>query len=158
MTEFDDVYIRHFNYVYKYVLSLCRNQTIAEDITSETFLKALKRIGDFKGECKMQIWLCQIAKNTYFSYRKREKKRADYTEECELSYTEDFERKFSDREKAFEIHKALHKLEEPYKEIFTLRLFGELSFSQIGELFGKTESWARVTYHRAKLKLREVLL
>jgi len=157
VANFEEIYLQYFKYVYKYVLSLCRNETIAEDITQDTFLKALKTIGNYKGECKIQVWLCQIAKNTYFNYCEKEKKRNIYFKENEWADTEDFEQKFTDRETAFEIHKALRKIEEPYKEVFTLRLFGELSFVQIAELLGRTESWARVTYHRAKLKLREEL-
>ncbi len=153
MTDFGEIYAEHFSDVYKYVLTLCRDEAIAEEITQETFFKALRNIDQFNGSCRLYVWLCQIAKNTYFSFSKKEKKYCcDFDEE---SGTEDFEQKLINNQSAFEIHKLLHILQEPYKEVFTLRVFGELSFSQIGELFEKTESWARVTYHRAKLKLKE---
>ena len=100
------------------------------------------------------MWLCQIAKNTYFTYAGKQAKAAGGQE---LSSGETMEEKLLTKETAFEIHKLLHNLPEPYKEVFSLRVFGELSFSQIGELFGKTESWARVTYHRARLKIKEEL-
>ena len=61
----------------------------------------------------------------------------------------------SDRDSSFRIHVALHAMEEPFREVFELRVFGELSFREIGTIFGKTENWARVTYHRARLKLQE---
>jgi len=157
VAEFDEVYIQHFKYVYKYVLSLCRNETVAEDITQEAFLKAFENIDSFSGKCKIQVWLCQIAKNTFFTYYESAKKYSDGSIKPEWDNAEDFEQKFFDKEHAFEVHKALHSLDEPYKEVFSLRLFGELSFSQIAGLFGKTESWARVTYHRAKMKLKEDL-
>jgi len=157
VAEFDEVYIQHFKYVYKYVLSLCRNETVAEDITQETFLKAFENIDSFNGKSKMQVWLCQIAKNTYFTYCKNAKKHTSGSVELEWESVIDFEQRFFDKENAFAVHKALHLLDEPYKEVFSLRLFGELSFSQIAELFGKTESWARVTCHRAKMKLKEDL-
>ncbi|MCL2084549.1 MAG: RNA polymerase sigma factor [Oscillospiraceae bacterium] len=157
MAEFDELYIRHFKYVYKYVLSLCRNETAAEDITQEAFLKAFENIDGFSGKCKIQVWLCQIAKNTYFTYYESAKKHTFSSAELEWDSAIDFEQRFFDRENAFEVHKALHSLDEPYKEVFSLRFFGELPFSQIAELFGKTESWARVTYHRAKMKLKEDL-
>ena len=157
MTEFEEIYVQHFKDVYRYVFSLCRNEAVAEDITQETFFKAIRSIDSFNGKCKMRVWLCQIAKNTYFSYCEREKKHSDFSDELEWGEAESFEQKLIDKENAFVILKALHLLDEPYKEVFTLRLFGELSFSQIAELFGKTESWARVTYHRAKLKLKEDL-
>lgn len=153
MNNFEDIYVQYFSDVYKYSLSLCSSETIAEEITQETFFKALKKIENFKGECKLRVWLCQIAKNTYYSVYQREKRFAN-TQEMK-SLTENFEQKLINNETAFEIHKALHKLDEPYKEVFSLRMFGELSFLQIAELFGKTESWARVTFHRAKIKLRE---
>lgn len=158
MTEFSKIYEKYFQYVYKYTLSLCQDVAIAEDITQETFFKALKSIEKFSGKCKLQVWLCQIAKNTYFSYYEKEKKKSDEDiGEVQID-TKEIEKGLINNETAFEIHKLLHKLQEPYKEVFTLRTFGELSFAQIGELFGKTESWARVTYHRAKLKLKEDLV
>lgn len=156
MTDFTQIYHLYFKDVYKYTLVLCKNEALAEEITQETFFKALKGINDFNGSCKMRVWLCQIAKNTYFTYLKKEKN-LSYNEELEEAYYDHLEQTLINKDAAFEIHKLLHKLDEPYKEVFTLRLFGELSFAQIAELFEKTESWARVTYHRAKLKLKESL-
>ena len=156
MPEFQEVYELYFKDVYKYVLALCRDEHMAEEVTQETFFKALKNIDSFRGQCKLYVWLCQIAKNTYFSMASREK--AKGYEDGILEDTEDaLERALLTKESAFEIHRLLHDLEEPYKEVFSLRVFGELSFRQIGYLFGKTESWARVTYHRARLKIREGL-
>lgn len=156
MIEFEEVYKRYFKDVYKYALSLTRDEHAAEEITQETFFKALKSIERFDGRCKLFVWLCQIAKNTYFTSRQRAAKGNELTEEpCP---DDSFEERLLNKETYFEIHKILHTLEEPYKEVFSLRAFGELSFRQIGELFGKTESWARVTYHRAKMKVKEELL
>ena len=156
MTEFQEVYDLYFKDVYKYALSLCRNEHIAEEVTQETFFKALKSIDSFRGQCKLYVWLCQIAKNTYFSMAAKEKNRS-YEDEILESAEETLESALLVKESAFEIHKVLHELEEPYKEVFSLRIFGQLSFKQIGTLFGKTESWARVTYHRARLKIKEEL-
>ena len=150
--DFQEVYDLYFQDVYKYALSLCREEQTAEEITQETFFKALKSIGSFRGECRLYVWLCQIAKNTYFHSLQKTGKQ---TEEREISDGESLEERLLEQESAFEIHRILHALPEPYKEVFSLRVFGELSFQQIGELFGKTESWARVTYHRARLKIRE---
>ena len=152
--EFQEVYELYFRDVYKYVLALCRDEHMAEEVTQETFFKALKSIGSFRGQCKLYVWLCQIAKHTYFSMAAKSRN----AEEAVSIDTEDaLEKALMAKESAFEIHKLLHELEEPYKEVFSLRVFGELSFKQIGQLFGKTESWARVTYHRARLKIREGL-
>lgn len=156
MTQFQEVYDLYFKDVYKYTLTLCRNEHLAEEVTQETFFKALKSIDSFRGQCKLYVWLCQIAKNTYFSMAAKEKHHACETEIPETD-TETLESALVTRESAFEIHKVLHHLEEPYKEVFSLRVFGQLSFKQIGILFGKTESWARVTYHRARLKIKEEL-
>ena len=153
MTAFEEVYEAYFKDVYKYALALCRDEHMAEEVTQETFFKALKSIDSFRGQCKLYVWLCQIAKNTYFSMAAKSRNR----EPGEIGETEDLESALLRSESAFEIHKALHALEEPYKEVFSLRIFGELPFRQIGQLFGKTESWARVTYHRARLKIKEEL-
>ncbi|CAB1244416.1 RNA polymerase subunit sigma [Clostridiaceae bacterium BL-3] len=155
MTDFEIIYSQYFADVYKYALSLCRDGTLAEEITQETFFKALKNIDKFKGNCKIRVWLCQITKNTYFSAYQKNKHITD--ESREENEGECIEQKLIDSETVWEIHKILHLLDEPYKEVFTLRVFGELSFLQIAELFEKTESWARVTFHRAKIKIKEVL-
>lgn len=156
MADFDEIYRLYFEDVYKYALTLSRNETVAEEITQETFFKALKNIKHFNGSCKIYVWLCQIAKNTYFTLYQKEKKNSEKSV-IEFEEACNFEIELVDKEKAFEIHKVLHFIDEPYKEVFTLRTFGELSFSKIGELFGKTDVWARVTYHRAKLKIQEGL-
>ena len=159
MLNIQEVYEKYFTVVYRYLLSLSHNTHIAEELTQETFFKALKKVDDFRGECDLRVWLCQISKNTYYDYLKKNKK---YVPEAqnELSedvFSTDFIQDFSDKETAFRVHKVLHKLSEPYKEVFSLRVFGELSFTTISSLFGKSESWARVTYHRACKKIREEL-
>ena len=156
MQDFDKIYAEYFSEVYKFVLSLCQDSALAEEITQEAFFKALKNIDSFNGNCKRGTWLCKIAKNTFYSYMKKHKGQVDYPLEIIIS-DENIEEQFADKETAYTIHKVLHKLNEPYKEIFWLRIFGELSFSQIGALFNKTESWARVTYYRAKVMIKEEL-
>ncbi len=151
MTDFGEIYNLYMKDVYKYVLAISRNPDVAEEITQETFFKALKGIDKFKGECKISVWLCQIAKNTYYSYCAKEKRRSEHIEDITFSIEDDM----MNKEAVFGLHKKLHGLPEPYKEVFSLRIFGELSFAQIAELFGKTESWARVTYYRAKLKMED---
>ncbi|QWG36496.1 MULTISPECIES: RNA polymerase sigma factor [Bacillus cereus group] len=156
MTEFERIYSKYFRDVYSFVLSLSRNEKIAEEITQETFFKALKSIDNFNGHCKINVWLCQIAKNTYFTYLNKQKRfdTKDITEQASESSIEEM---LLNKEKTFLVHKVLHALDEPYKEVFTLRVFGELSFKQISQLFEKTESWARVTFYRAKHKIQDLL-
>ena len=157
MTDFQEVYNLYFRDVYRYALSLCRNEMLAEEITQETFYKALQNLDSFDGKGKIFVWLCQIAKNTYISLRRKEKHLDSSTDTELLPWDGSIEERIYDKETAFAIHKVLHTLDEPYKEVFSLRTFGELSFKQIAELFGKTEAWARVTYHRARLKIKEEL-
>lgn len=157
VTDFREVYDLYFRDVYRYVLSLSHSESVAEEVTQETFYKALQKLPGFDGKCKVSVWLCQIAKNTYISMCRKDKQLAPYGDIEALTDNGSMEESYSDKETAFAIHKVLHDLEEPYKEVFSLRTFGELSYKQIGQLFGKTESWARVTYHRAKLKIKEEL-
>ena len=158
MLNIQEVYEKYFEDVYRYLLSLSHNIHIAEEITQETFFKALKKVDDFRGDCDLRMWLCQISKNTYYDYLKKNKKYVSESEnETKDILTPDFVQSFSDKDTAFQVHKVLHRLSEPYKEVFSLRVFGELSFTTISSLFGKSESWARVTYHRACKKIREEL-
>jgi len=157
VTDFQEVYDLYFRDVYRYALSLCRNDILAEEITQETFFKALTKLDSFDGTCKISVWLCQIAKNTYISLCRKNKRFATNADVSLLAEDDCMEDRFCNQETAFVIHKILHTLAEPYKEVFSLRTFGELSFKQIAQLFGKTETWARVTYHRARLKIQEEL-
>ncbi len=140
MTDFGEIYREFFCSVFIYVLSVCRNEAIEEDVTQETFFKALRHIDQFNGSCKLYVWLCQIAKNTYFSLSKKRKRMALDIDADFPDITSDLERDYLDKDAAKQLHILLHNLNEPYKEVFTLRVFGELPFSQIGELFGKTAS------------------
>ncbi len=148
----------YFKDVFLYVKALSKDDHIAEEITQDTFFKAMKGINKFKGECNIRVWLCQIAKNSYYTYCKK-RKRVDEAAEKEKQLIEEnfVERRLVEKEQAVILHKVLHHLEEPYKEVFHLRVFGELSFREIGEIFEKTESWSRVTFHRAKVKIMEHL-
>ena len=151
--DFEAIYKEHFLGVYKYILSLCRNASLAEEITQETFYRAMESFHRFRGECSLFVWLCQIAKNTYYRYTRRQKRFAPETE-IQTGNTPSMEERLDDRDTSQRLHRLLHDLQEPYKEVFTLRTFGELPFSRIGELFGKSDSWARLVYYRAKNELR----
>ncbi len=156
MSAFEELYKQYYSQVYFYVLGLCRNEHIAEEITQETFFKVLKKMDTFKGECKVNVWMIQIAKNTFYNYC-REKKFALESSLDGVETERTIEEKIIDQEAAGQIHVILHRMQEPYKEVFWMRTFGELSFKEIGSIHGKTESWARVTYHRAKLMIKEEL-
>ena len=155
MTELESLYQLYFKDVFLYIKSLSGDEHVAEDITSETFIKAIKSIDTFKGNCDIRIWLCQIAKNCYFSYLRKNKKiiLTDIFLEHESEFN--LEQLVVSKEDSLKIHEILHNLKEPYKEVFSLRVFSELSFKQIASLFGKNENWACVTYHRARKKIQE---
>lgn len=148
MTDFEEIYATYFDSVYQYVLSLCRDVHAAEEVTQESFCKAMTHLDRFDGRCRLYVWLCQIAKNTYLTHVRKQKRRAAPPED-EPSHP-GFEGELLDSDSAWQLHRLLHDLNEPYKEVFSLRVFGELSFSQIGQLFGKSDSWARLIFYRAK--------
>ena len=148
MTDFEEIYATYFDSVYQYVLSLCRDVHTAEEVTQESFCKAMTHLDRFDGRCRLYVWLCQVAKNTYLTHVRKQKRRA-VPPEGEPSHP-GFEGELLDSDSAWQLHRLLHDLNEPYKEVFSLRVFGELSFSQIGQLFGKSDSWARLIFYRAK--------
>ena len=157
--KFEDMYQRFFKDVYLFVFSISKDRQIAEDITQETFFKALKEIKNFRGDCSVKSWLCQIAKNLYISQMR--KKSMISLEDMDavpnqISST-NIEQEYIQKEDKLSVYKVLHFLDEPYKEIFLLRTLGDLSFKEIADVFHRTESWARVTYHRARLKIQEAL-
>ena len=157
MTDMEAINREYFRDVYLYILGLSGDEHMAEEVTEETFFKALTALPSFRGECDIRVWLCQIAKNEYLGYLRKNKKRVDMqTEELETKADsgKSVEEKLLDAESAAFIHQRIHELPEPYKEVFHLRVFGELSFEQIGRIFGKTANWACVTFHRAKARIQ----
>jgi len=158
MRDFEQIYENYFRDVFLYIRSLSRDDQIAEEIAEETFFKALKSIDSFDRRCDIRTWLIQIAKNTYYTYLKKSKRQVPLPLDDVIASDCNVASVFEDKDTALRIHKFLFEMEEPFKEVFTLRVFAELPHSQIAELFGKTESWSRVTYHRAKAKITEFLM
>ena len=155
--EFEQIYTTYFRDVYLYIRKLSNSEHIAEEVTSETFFKAMNSIERFRGDCDIRVWLCQIAKNCYYSYLKKSGRTEslDNVEIPEQSIS--LEEQLSQQDTAMQIQRMLHDVPEPYKEVFMWRVFAELSFNQIGQIFGKSENWACVTYHRARNKIKERL-
>ncbi len=153
MTDFEKLYRTYFNDVYLYILRLSGNEHTAEEITSETFFRAMQSIDRFRGDCDVRVWLCQIAKNRYYSYVKKNI-RTESVDEDTLQEIPDLSpnaaEEYNRREEIEDIQKILHDISEPYKEVFMWRVYAQLSFRQIAQIFGKTENWACVTYHRAR--------
>ena len=147
----EKLYEAFYMKVFSYVMTLARDRNDAEEITQE----AISTEKSFKGESESFTWLCAIAKNIFIDEKRRVSRQDDELSEELPDTNKGIEEKLTDRDQSLKIHLILHKLEEPYKEVFQLRIFGELSFAEIGSIFGKTETWARVTYHRARLKIKE---
>lgn len=158
MDKSDISFEEYYKDVLRFLRGLSGDEYLAEELTQETICRAIKSIDTFKGDSDLRVWLCSIAKNLYFSHCKRQK-RIVQGETYENHEAEEklFAQVIEDKETAFQVHKVLHELREPYKEVFSLRIFGELSFREIGALFQKSEHWACVTYHRAKSMIREKL-
>lgn len=158
--DFERLYNAYFMRVYSYIMTLVKNRGEAEEITQRTFFKAFTAKKSYAGDSSPYTYLCSIAKNLFLDGEKEKKRRADLTEVSAADFpfppgADSPETKAEEKEDTLRIHMLLHQMEEPYKEVFQLRVFGELGFSDIGKLFGKSENWARVTYHRAKNKIKE---
>ena len=156
MSDIEEIYRDYFKDVFLFLRGLCRNENLSEEISQETFVKALSSIDRYNEETDIRAWLFTIAKNTYYTYCRR--KNISIEEISEITAQDViFTERIENEEQAMTIHKILHDLKEPYKEVFNLRVFGELSFEKIGEIFGKSPGWARVTYFRAKQQITEKL-
>ena len=127
-----------------------------DDKVLVTFFRAFKNLNQFRGDSDEVTWLCAIAKNLFVDEQRRSSRRGEIPEDLP-DHAKSVAKTVEDRDSSFRIHLILHEMEDPYKEVFELRIFGELSFREIGTIFGKTENWARVTYHRARIKLQERL-
>ena len=151
--SFNEIYQTYFGPVYRYMLSLSRDPHAAEEVTQAAFFRALRSLDRFRGDSSLKSWLCAIARNIWISENRKKKARpieeAEQLPDTALGPEESLAR----RDESMRVHRLLHELEEPYREVFTLRTLGQLSFRDIGEIFGKTENWACVTYHRARVKI-----
>ncbi|HJB46855.1 MAG TPA: RNA polymerase sigma factor [Candidatus Mediterraneibacter surreyensis] len=156
--DFEHIYRLYFKDVFLYLRALSASADTAEEITQETFVKALRSIDSFDGSKDIRAWLFTIARNTYYTHCRRQSRYADEElSENEPDIQPDFTERFADEESAFQIHRFLHGMDEPYKEVFSLRVFGELPFEKIGAIFGKSSGWARVTFYRAKKQIIEYM-
>ena len=154
MEDFEQIFREFSPVVRRFLLSLCGDRDLAEELTAETFYQAYLHIGRFRGECRPETWLCQIAKHA-LAKEQRRRRRLEPEEALADRAAEPFWDALGDRELALQLHRRLHGLPEPYREVFMLRVFGELRFREIADICGKTESWAKVTFYRAKNKLLE---
>ena len=153
MKKFEDIYVDYFDIVYRYLYCLTKNKDLAEDLAQDTFFKAIRKIDTFKKESKLSTWLCQIAKNLWYDELKKNKK-IDYLN-ADIDFDEDVENTIILNEEKSELRKRIDKLDSMTRDVMYLRIYGELSFSEIGIIKGKNENWARVTFYRGKNKIME---
>lgn len=154
MKKFEDIYRDYFEIVYKYLYCLTKNKDLAEDLAQETFFKAIRKINTLKNESKVLTWLCQIAKNLWYDELKRSKK-IEYME-IDVDFYEDIENIVILNDEKRELREEINKLDLTTRDVMYLRIYGELSFSEIGAIKGRNETWARVTFYRGKNKLMEM--
>ena len=155
--DIEQIYNEYFKMVYKYLICLTHNKEIAEDLAQETFCKAIKSIEHFKGECKISVWLCEIAKNLWFNELRRTKKISSIEiEEESIDVLYNIEEEFLMKQDLELLYSKIQKLDNSVREIFYMKLFSNLTFKQIGEIKGKSEVWARVNFYRGKQRLKEV--
>ena len=154
-TTAEKLYEAFYMKLFSYVMTLTDNQNDAMEIAQETFFRAISTKQTFRGESESFTWLCAIAKNLFVDEKRRHARFEDVPLEAQPDTAKSIEKKLMDADTSIQIHRILHAMEEPYKEVFQLRVFGELSFKEIGSVFGKTETWARVTYHRARIMIKE---
>ena len=153
MTEFETIYRRYFTDVELYLRAITKDAALAEELTEQVFFQALKALPTFRGDCDIRTWLCAMARNCYLSHLRKTRPAEDISRLQIPDPRSSLEERVEDRDEAMTIHRALHRLPEPYKEVFSLRVFGQLSFQDIGSIFGRTANWACVTYHRARQKI-----
>ncbi len=158
MQDIEKIYKEYFETVHKYLFCLTSNNDISEELTQETFCKAVKKIGTYKGECKISVWMCQIAKNLWFD-ECRKNKRVISQEEINLIDTQALstpEEQVIVNEEKFSLYKKMQKLDDKTRRVIYLRITGKLGFKEIGNILNQTENWARVTFYRGKNQLKEV--
>ena len=157
MQKIEEIYKEYYPVVYKYLMCLTNDADISEELTQETFYKTIKKIHTFRGDSKLSVWLCEIAKNLWYDeLRKKKRKIIICKEDDKIESEQNIEEEFINKEDIKKLIKEIEKLDEVTKRVIYLRLNSELSFKEIGDILGKTETWARVTFYRAKQKVKEV--
>ena len=157
MQDIKQIYEEYFETVNKYLFCLTHDNDISEELTQETFYKAVQKIDTYKGKCKMSVWLCQIAKHLWYDQCRKKQKTIDVEENLfDVQALESTESQVISNEEKISLYKKMQKLDEKTREVIYLRITGELSFKEIATILNKTENWARITFYRGKSKLKEV--
>ncbi len=155
MADFEQLYRDHYGFIFKFLMSLCHNESLAEEITQETFFRAYINIKRLRSDRKAVVWLCQIARNLYFAWYNEQKKMLPLEEQTMIQTVSDIAETAEIKALSAQAMDCLSGLDSPYREVFELGVFGGVSLKEISRLYGKSESWARVTFYRAKQKIME---
>lgn len=158
MKDLEKLYNDYFQTVYKYLFSITHNADLSEDLTQETFYQATKTYNSFRGDSKVSVWLCQIAKHLWYKeYKRISQYSSGLIDDLSdiLPSDDNVEKMILDNDLKVELYQKIHKLDEKTREVIYLRLTGELSFREIGEILQKNETWARVTFYRGKQRMME---
>lgn len=154
MVDMDAIYKEYADIVFKYLMTLCYEEDTAQELTQEVFYQAVRSSERYDGSCKVSTWLCQIAKHMWYQeLDRRKRKGTSELKEDLASSGADLSEQICLKEEKMELFRKVHILDETAKEVVLLRLTGAFSFREIGDIFGKNENWARVTFYRAKQKL-----
>ena len=156
MTDFERIFIDNKDFIFKYLMKLTNNHSLSEELAEETFFRAYINFSSLRDKEKAPVWLCQIAKNTYYGWCRQEKNIGAFEEGLEsIESSYNIEEEYVQKELSQRAMAALEQLDNPWKDVIKLSVFGGLSLSEISKAYGKSESWARVTFYRAKQKLLE---
>lgn len=163
MRKIEEIYKDYYGIVYKYLFCLTHNKDLSEDLAQETFVKMIKNIDKFSGKSKLSSWICEIAKNNWIDYLRKNKRQIEIVngnkedKEIEIQSEQNIEDEFIEKEDRDKVYEKINSLDEVSKKVMYLRVQGDLSFKEIGDILGRTENWARVTFYRGKQKLKEDL-
>ena len=155
MYNIDEIYKEYYPIVYKYLICLTHNPDISEELSQETFYKMIKKINQFKGESKISVWLCEIAKNLWYDELRKKKVDTVFYDETERASDENIEEEYIRKEHITKLYEKVESLDEVMKRIIYLRLNSDMSFKEIGDIIGKSETYTRVIFYRGKQKLKE---
>ena len=149
MKDLEQFYEENYPRLYAYCVTLTRNRADAEDLAAETMYRAIRHADKFRGDCPVGVWLCSIARNFFLTQEKKRRRPPPLPDPPEDLFAGD------EKEDVKEIILHMNALEEPYRGVFLLRTIGKAEYGEIAKIYEKSESWARVTYHRARLKILE---
>lgn len=158
MNKLEDEYEEIQPKIYAFFYAKTGNRATSQDLCHDTFYEACKNIASFNGHSTLSTWMFSIANNLLKNYYRKNKYQQSLMQklailpEAEIHSIEELT-EINEETKTLLHH--ISKLDDAAREIVLLRIYGELSFAEIGALIGKSENYARVTFHRLKLKIQK---